>query len=210
MSGLPNFNGKSDVEAWISSLELSFSEKEMSEDERLELAVEHLRQPVVDCLNCVAVDLENILEGPWEWSWTTLKAALLGIQATRKILIKTAKIAAVAGVASIAGPAIIVGGLNLIGFSAVGPVAGSIAAGIQSVFYGGAVQAGSAFAFCQSAAMGGAALATLSTGSAIGAAGAAAIKGVTRRSPSKSWDDGDNFKARLKLLEDLYELTRGN
>ena len=43
--------------------------------------------------------------------------------------------------------------LGVIGFAATGPVAGSVAAGIQSVFYGGAVGAGSWFALCQSAAM---------------------------------------------------------
>ncbi|KAG8971078.1 hypothetical protein FRC05_011544 [Tulasnella sp. 425] len=75
------------------------------------------------------------------------------------------------------GPALAVGGLNLIGFSSVGPVAGknlilrkeselsngslivvtsgSIAAGVQSAVYGGAVASGSIFALCQSAAMGG-------------------------------------------------------
>lgn len=43
--------------------------------------------------------------------------------------------------------------VNALGFSAVGPVAGSIAAGIQSVVYGGAVAKGSLFAAAQSAAM---------------------------------------------------------
>ncbi|KAG8880503.1 hypothetical protein FRB97_000738 [Tulasnella sp. 331] len=57
--------------------------------------------------------------------------------------------------ATIVLPAIAVGGLGLLGFSAVGPVAGSIAATIQSVCYGGAVASGSAFALAQAAAMGG-------------------------------------------------------
>ena len=43
--------------------------------------------------------------------------------------------------------------LGVIGFAATGPVAGSIAAGIQSTFYGGAVTAGSWFAAAQSIAM---------------------------------------------------------
>ena len=47
--------------------------------------------------------------------------------------------------------------LPILGFSAVGPVAGSIAAGWQSSI--GLVSAGSLFAFLQSAAMGGAAMA---------------------------------------------------
>ena len=43
--------------------------------------------------------------------------------------------------------------LGVIGFAATGPVAGSLAAGIQSVVYGGAVGAGSMFAWAQSVAM---------------------------------------------------------
>ena len=49
--------------------------------------------------------------------------------------------------------AIVTGALAFIGFSSVGPVAGSIAAGIQSAVYGGAVVKGSLFAACQAAAM---------------------------------------------------------
>lgn len=43
--------------------------------------------------------------------------------------------------------------LRVIGFSSIGPVAGSLAAFIQSFFYGGAVASGSIFAFMQSTAM---------------------------------------------------------
>jgi len=43
--------------------------------------------------------------------------------------------------------------LGAIGFAATGPVAGSIAAGVQSAVYGGAVQSGSIFAILQSIAM---------------------------------------------------------
>jgi hypothetical protein len=51
--------------------------------------------------------------------------------------------------------------LGAIGFSAIGPVAGSVAAGWQASM--GIVEAGSLFALCQSAAMGGAAAAGLTT-----------------------------------------------
>lgn len=47
----------------------------------------------------------------------------------------------------------VVGVLSLVGFSSNGPVAGSIAAGIQSACYGGAVASGSAFAVAQKIAM---------------------------------------------------------
>ena len=44
-------------------------------------------------------------------------------------------------------------GLGIIGFAATGPVAGTLAAGIQSSVYGGAVTAGSWFAWAQATAM---------------------------------------------------------
>lgn len=60
--------------------------------------------------------------------------------------------------------------LGLVGFGALGPVAGSTAAGWQAGM--GLVEAGSIFAWCQSAAMGGAALTgILATG--LGGAGVA-------------------------------------
>lgn len=43
--------------------------------------------------------------------------------------------------------------LGVIGFAVTGPVAGSIAASVQSTVYGGAVGAGSWFAMAQSIAM---------------------------------------------------------
>lgn len=53
--------------------------------------------------------------------------------------------------------------LSTIGFTVVGPAAGTLAAWVQAVVYGGAVPAGSLFAMLQSIGMGG----------AIGAAGLA-------------------------------------
>ena len=43
--------------------------------------------------------------------------------------------------------------LGIIGFAVAGPVGGSLAAYIQSAYYGGAVAAGSWFAIAQSIAM---------------------------------------------------------
>ncbi|KAG8913266.1 hypothetical protein FRC00_002752 [Tulasnella sp. 408] len=80
--------------------------------------------------------------------------------------------------AVVVGPALAVGALNLVGFSSVGPVAGSLAATIQSIFYGGAVGSGSIFALCQSAAMGGIAVgsaAEIAAGVAALGAGAAGL-----------------------------------
>ena len=66
--------------------------------------------------------------------------------------------------------------LGAIGFSAIGPVAGTAAAGWQASI--GAVQAGSLFAFCQSAAMGGAAATAMTATGISGAAVAAAATGL--------------------------------
>ncbi|KAG8914236.1 hypothetical protein FRC01_004164 [Tulasnella sp. 417] len=86
-------------------------------------------------------------------------------------LLRTALI--VGGGAALA-PAAAVGGLGLLGFSAAGPVAGSVAAWIQATFYGGAVGSGSLLAMAQSAAMGGIAVSTTQTvGGAVGVLAAA-------------------------------------
>lgn len=71
--------------------------------------------------------------------------------------------------------------LGAIGFGALGPVGGSLAAGWQAS--AGAIEAGSLFAFCQSAVMGGAAASGL-----IGAAGSAstAIAAAASRLPVSS------------------------
>lgn len=114
--------------------------------------------------------------------------------------------ALVATGAAVILPAVAVGALNLLGFSAIGPVAGerddfqanrsswltyksvfdmrptgSIAAGIQSTFYGGAVASGSAFALAQAAAMGGIAVggaAEVMAGTFALTAGVAALAGA--------------------------------
>jgi len=70
--------------------------------------------------------------------------------------------------------------LGAIGFSAIGPVAGSVAAGWQASI--GIVEAGSLFALCQSAAMGGA----LATTGVSGVAAALAASGLP--SPSNLRD----------------------
>ncbi|KAG8893996.1 hypothetical protein FRC01_013225 [Tulasnella sp. 417] len=78
-------------------------------------------------------------------------------------LLAATKIALVVGGTVAVAPALAVGGLGLLGFSAAGPVAGSIVAGIQSAVYGGAVASGSVFAGAQAAAMGGIAVSAVQT-----------------------------------------------
>jgi len=66
-------------------------------------------------------------------------------------------------------------------------VPGSIAAGIQSTFFGGAIASGSVFAIAQSIGAGGAALATVGPAVSVGA-GALGVLGaaqvVPRRGPA--------------------------
>lgn len=97
---------------------------------------------------------------------------------------------AIGGVAMFVS-AITVPVLGAIGFSAVGPAAGSVAAGMQSSI--GLVPAGSLFAWCQSVAMGGAALGGVNAGifGGAGVVGAATL----------------GLAARDKIAE-LVEVTR--
>ncbi|KIO20254.1 hypothetical protein M407DRAFT_139686 [Tulasnella calospora MUT 4182] len=94
--------------------------------------------------------------------------------------------------AVVIGPALAVGALNLVGFSAAGPVAGSLAATIQSIFYGGAVGSGSLFALCQSAAMGGIVVgsaAEIAAGVAALGAGAGLLGGMGAGDPDNNDED---------------------
>ncbi|KAJ7802828.1 hypothetical protein B0H14DRAFT_2890852 [Mycena olivaceomarginata] len=131
----------------------------------------------------VVLDGREVQEGrgEWEWEWDRFTRALIHIHDRVK---KDAEnesssigddfhrfrrehpyAAAAAGLGLVAvggitvGPAILVGTLNLLGFSSAGVVGGSIAAGIQSAVYGAAVGSGSLFAMTQSAAAGGVAVA---------------------------------------------------
>jgi len=79
--------------------------------------------------------------------------------------LRYAAVGVAAGAAAVvAAPAVLSG----VGFTAGGVAAGSLAASIQSVFYGGSVAAGSAFALAQSAGAAG-----------IGLGSNAAISGIT-------------------------------
>ncbi|KAG9003995.1 hypothetical protein FRB95_001618 [Tulasnella sp. JGI-2019a] len=105
-------------------------------------------------------------------------------------------------------PAIAVGGLGLLGFSAAGPVAGSIAAMIQSTCYGGAVASGSAFALAQSAAMGGIAVGT----AAEVVAGAFAVTAGARilHNAANGEDDATDREIDTVNGEDNGEVDRFN
>ncbi|KAG8945993.1 hypothetical protein FRC04_012112 [Tulasnella sp. 424] len=92
----------------------------------------------------------------------------------------------------VVGPALAVGGLKLIGFRSVGPLAGSIAARIQSAVYGGAVRSRSIFALCQSAVMGGIAVGNATENIAAGVAALGAGAGLLGSLGGSDNDDGDD------------------
>jgi hypothetical protein len=91
--------------------------------------------------------------------------------------------------------------LGAVGFSALGPVAGSAAAGWQASL--GIVEAGSLFAWCQSAAMGGAAVnAIIATGAAGGGVTALATAAAAGQSGTLDVD------GLMKTFREVYR--RGN
>lgn len=65
----------------------------------------------------------------------------------RRAIVATGATVAVVGVTLVASPLILTG----VGFSTGGVAGASLAAAVQSIFYGAAVPAGSLFAWCQSA-----------------------------------------------------------
>jgi len=77
---------------------------------------------------------------------------------------------------AVLAPVVLTAGLGVIGFSAAGPVAGKIAAGLQAGI--GNVAAGSLFAMAQSAAMGGAVSSVVAAAGALGGGGTAAAAAV--------------------------------
>ncbi|SLM39229.1 hypothetical protein LPUS_01127 [Lasallia pustulata] len=98
--------------------------------------------------------------------------------------------------------------LGALGFSALGPVAGSAAAGWQASL--GIVEAGSLFTWCQSAAMGGAAVnAIIATGAA--GRGVAALATATAAGESETLDvDGLMEKFREVYRRGNFREVRGH
>jgi Interferon-induced 6-16 family len=115
-------------------------------------------------------------------------------KATDPVLIALKRLQ-VAGAVVAVGALLTLRVLGLVGFSAIGPVAGSLAAGWQSSM--GAVSAGSLFAWCQSAATGGAA-ATAVTATGIGGGIAAAGATVSRYLRRKGTREADTPRSEDK------------
>ncbi|KAJ7915837.1 hypothetical protein B0H13DRAFT_2452687 [Mycena leptocephala] len=176
------FNGNTDedVALWISEIRNGLEERDVPRTQWVPVALHFLGdgiRAVLDRVQQMMRELESTES--WEWDWDKFTRALIHIhdQVKKKAsqsdygltrmggalcrLRQQPVIAAAAGLGLVTlggvtvGPAILVGTLNLLGFSASGVVGGSIAAGIQSALYGGYVASGSAFALAQSAAAGG-------------------------------------------------------
>ena len=95
--------------------------------------------------------------------------------------------------------------LGAVGFSAIGPVAGSAAAAWQASM--GSVVAGSLFPFLQSAAMGGAAMGVF-TG--IGAAGAAVAIAAGLASPDRAGEIAEAVRGSCEgVVNNVAERFRG-
>ena len=93
--------------------------------------------------------------------------------------------------------------LNLAGFSAAGPVAGTVARTWQSSM--GVVKAGSLFSWCQSAAMGGTAAAGISAAGVVGS-GVGTMAGVLRLLGSSSGGIGVDDDVSGEILG-LYQVV---
>ncbi|KAI9730422.1 MAG: hypothetical protein M1834_005932 [Cirrosporium novae-zelandiae] len=101
------------------------------------------------------------------------------------------------------GAAITLPILGAVGFSAIGPVAGSVAAGWQSSI--GAVSAGSLFAVCQSAAMGGAVASTIA---GVGAAGAGV--GIGAAGMGMAGNFVERMERMMKVFRQCYRKVDGS
>ncbi|KAJ7344009.1 hypothetical protein DFH08DRAFT_871594 [Mycena albidolilacea] len=177
----PVYHGtpQENVELWISTIRYGLKQRRLPREHWGAVALHFMSDEPRTVLK------EAQREMGIEWDWERLTAALVHIEKqVKKEAFENndsnsvgdslrrfrrehpfAAGAAAVGLITVGGitvaPAILVGTLNLLGFSASGVVGGSIAASIQSAFYGGAVASGSLFSLAQSAAAGGIAVAAL-------------------------------------------------
>jgi len=146
--------------------------------------------------------IESIPLSFWEQQMQNVK----GFAQENPTLVKAGGAAAVVGGGMVLAPIAAVGLLSLVGFSSIGPVAGSIAAAWQAT-YGGSIVAGSIFSLAQSAAMGG--IVVAGAGEAI-VAGAALAGGVAALSQKKKdEDEDDNRSVASDDVNDVAEVAGG-
>ncbi|KAJ7500312.1 hypothetical protein B0H11DRAFT_1909267 [Mycena galericulata] len=178
----PVFNGEvyEDVEMWISTIRYGLKQRRVPQEHWVSVAFHFMGYEPRAVLDDVKQTMRDLQGSEWDWNWTRLTNGLIHIQnqakkeaadssgsvgsvgdSLRRFRKEHPYAAAAAGVGLITvggitvAPAMLVGTLNLLGFSASGVVGGSIAASIQSAVYGGAIASGSAFSMAQSAAAGG-------------------------------------------------------
>ncbi|KAF9067571.1 hypothetical protein BDP27DRAFT_1448995 [Rhodocollybia butyracea] len=123
-----------------------------------------------------------------------------------------AKGVAVAGVTYAVGPVVVLAALNTVGFTSSGVLAGSAAASVQSLIYGGST--GGLFSVMQSIGATGVVASVPVLGLAAGvvglaAAGAYFIRNRSRRSPSSSLEEVDEDPEHEIYLDDGGLLDHG-
>jgi len=168
-SDLPGEN----VGMWLSKIRLGCKMRGISRQRWTDVAMNFISGELKDVLMGMRKFMQE--SGQSEWSWESFETDLTGIceeaKRNRNIdidendsesglkkftrehphLATTAGIALIGTGSLIIAPALALGALNIVGFSAIGPVAGSLAAALQSVIYGGATTG--VFSVCQSFAM---------------------------------------------------------
>jgi len=175
----PIFNADpaKDVSPWIDAIRDSLAQRDVPRQHWVLVAFHFLGDDIRTVLREQMMGEVELAAGLWDWDTFTRALIYIDEQLKKDALEQGTSfnrvgdiisrlrqqpgVAAAAGLGLVAlggitvAPAVGVGALNLLGFSASGIVSGSIAAGIQSTFYGGTIASGSAFALAQSAAAGG-------------------------------------------------------
>ncbi|CAK5263808.1 unnamed protein product [Mycena citricolor] len=182
----PIFSGTPDesVETWLATIRLGLKFRQAPQELWVRIALHFLSEDVQRVVRATQDMMQQLEPGldVWEWGWftrvlmvvhervkqdnkqepngTNIGGAIQELRDNHPFLAGAAALGLVAVGGAVVVPAVLVGTLNILGFTATGVAAGSAAAWIQSVAYGAAVGSGSAFAWAQSAAMGGIVVAT--------------------------------------------------
>ncbi|KAJ7034434.1 hypothetical protein C8F04DRAFT_1234284 [Mycena alexandri] len=222
------FNGyaNEDVHLWLRDVRRELTQRHVPREDWVPVAQRFLGKELQEVMNDTRKGIEKLEPEGWNWERFTCALILIHDQVKKDAVenesvsatisrlrrdhpVKAAAAAlgliALGGIA--VGPAILVGTLNILGFSASGVVGGSIAAGIQSVLYGGYVASGSAFALAQSAAAGGIVVAAgpiqaLSAGAmALGAWLGFGHSGTTDSGGSNAQSDGEGSESPVLITQ---------
>jgi len=155
----PLFDGlsKDQPQTWLNTIQRRSQQKFIPDAQWSDVAIYFLRGD----LQTVMLNIkENSATPQWEWQnfkstlieiWEASKKTIDNETSAKKIIVTSAGVILIGGGALLAVPGAALGALSLAGFSATGPVAGSLAAMTQSAVYGGATTG--LFSACQSFAM---------------------------------------------------------